>query len=207
MRLPVSLVLLSGLTAALASCGGSGPTPTPSGTPHKLPNPIHSVIPVPTPTPAGTPASGSPSSYLTTWPLPPLCPLTAAGAPICVAPFAGGNRQAPGGASILFRIGWGAATQQDCDAYASSTTIRITVDGQPENFITVPCAFFALSPFPSGGTANTWVTDARYLSPPLPPGPHTASATITYHATISDGFTGTIASGTVTPFSVTVTVG
>jgi len=214
VRKPVRLIVplvMAGIAVSLVACGGGGATsPTPTATPHKLPNPIHHrPVPLPTATtaPTGTSASGSPGSYLTTWPLPPLCPASAADARVCQAPLAGGNRQASVGESILFRIGWVAATQQACDAWTSSTAERITVDGQSVDFVTVPCEFFAASPFPNG-TANAWNTDTRHLSSPLAAGTHTASVTITYNATLSDGINPSpIASGTVQTFHTTVTVG
>lgn len=200
------LPLVVGIAVSLVACGGGGPTsPTPTTKPiGGLPG--GGGAPSARPLPPTANATPSPGSYLTTWPLPPPCPVSATNARVCTAPLAGGNRQASVGESILFRIGWVAATQQECDAWTSSTTERITVDGQSVDFVTVPCEFFAASPLP-GVQANTWITDTRYLSSPLPPGPHTASVTITYNANLSDGITGTTASGTVQTFHTTVAVG
>ena len=208
LRPSLRFFLLAGFALTLIGCGGVNPIgPATPSTPRVTPSPT--VAPTSTTSASSTPSSGS---YLSAWPLPPLCPLSAAGARVCQAPLAGGNRQASGGESILFRIGWSDASEQSCNAYAGNTTIRITVDGQTESFVTVPCQFFTASPFPSDGDTDQWVTDARYLSPPLSPGSHPASVTITYNAPVpyTSGCTKapcSIASGTVQPFHITVTVG
>ena len=200
-RQTVALVVIA---ISVVACGGGGPIPpTPSATPHKLPGPIHqSPVPVTT----GTPASGSPASYLTAWPLPPLCPVSAADAPICHVPLAGGNRHASNGESILYRFGWGAATQQECKAFITSASKSITVDGRSVDLVTVPCQFFAASPVPGDGHTNVWVTDVRYVSSPLAPGQYNVSATITYHASLFDGIKTAVPSGTVQTFHMTLTV-
>lgn len=216
MRLPVTLVLVSGLTAALASCGGGGPTPTqtptptPLATPHELPIPIHSVVSVPTATPVGTPASGSPSSYLTTWPLPPACPAIASDAAVCtVSVPGGGSQQASASDYLLIRAGWADPTQHSCTQFASNASITITIDGHKEATTNVSCQLVRNSV----GCTKIWRFDTRYLSPPLTPGTYTVTATFTYSGPVSGvpsgctpGAETTTPAGTVQTFTKTVVV-
>jgi len=121
------------------------------------------------------------SGYLLTWPRPPACPTSAADADVCdVAFLVGGTFQVSAGENILFNIGWADATEQSCDAYASNTTTTMTIAGQAVEVVSDPCQFVASG----AGISNLWVFDARYLSPPLPPGTYSASAVIVIHAPV-----------------------
>jgi hypothetical protein len=124
------------------------------------------------------------SSFLLTWPLPPTCPTSAAGADVCNIAFVPSGRtyQVSSGEAILFDTGWDDVTQQSCDAYASNSTTTMTIAGQTVNVATVPCQFVASDP--TDGLTNLWITEARYLSPPLPPGAYSASVVIVVHAPI-----------------------
>jgi hypothetical protein len=120
--------------------------------------------------------------YLQTIDLPPQCPVSASDAPVCqLSPARPNSYQASGDQYILFRIGWSDSMRASCDAYASNTTVTIVVDGRAANLVTLPCQLVANF---NGDGVPYWVTDARYLSPPLPPGTHTASATVVYKAPV-----------------------
>ncbi len=193
------------VTSTVAPQSTIAATPTPV--------PTHSVVPVPTATPAGTPASGSPNSYLTTWPLPPACPTIASGAPVCAVnvPGAGTSQQASASDYLLIRAGWGDPTKQSCAQFASNASITITIDGHAEATTNLSCQLVGNSG--QGGCTNLWRFDTRYLSPPLTSGTYTVTATFTYSGPVSGVPSGctpgaeiTIPAGTVQTFQKTVIV-
>jgi hypothetical protein len=129
---------------------------------------------------AATPTAAD--RYLETIDLPPLCPVSAHDAPVCqVSPVPPNDGQATSVEYILFRIGWADAMRASCDAYVRNTTVTMTVDGQPRSLVTLPCQHVVNF---NGSGGPGWVTDARYLSPPLPPGTHTVAAQVVYNAAV-----------------------
>jgi hypothetical protein len=137
--------------------------------------------PIPTTT---TTTTVGPTSYLLTWPLPPTCPTSAAGADVCHVGFvpSGTTYQVSTGEAILFGVGWDDATKASCDAFASNSTTTMTIAGQAVAVVNVPCQFIGSDP--ADGITNLWITEARYLSPQLPPGTYSASAVMVIHAPI-----------------------
>lgn len=138
-----------------------------------------SVAPTTTTVPTTIPGS----SYLMTWPLPPTCPASAEDADVCDVKFAaGGTIQVVAGEEMLFNLGWADATEQSCDAYASDTTTTMTIAGRAVGVVSVACQFVVSDA--TYGITNLWVTDARYLSPALPPGTYSADAVLVVHTPI-----------------------
>ena len=185
----------------LSACG---PTPTAVVPRSAVPTATSPAVPTATspavPTMAATigptaieSASGTVATdYLHTWPLPPHCPLSAADGPVCRVSFPrnGGQYQASVDESILFRVGWTDAMKQSCDAFVGNVTANMVIDGKAVSFVTLPCQMFASDPFYNAPPdipntlGNQWATDIRYLSPPLSPGTHTTSVTLTYNARV-----------------------
>ena len=217
------MIRLSGATLAFAACGmlltACGGGPVASATPQATPTaPVKisarpSGIPIPTAsaTPTASSIAGSPSSYLNSWPYPPACPTSAADASVCaISPFLGGSQRASTSEYLLIHVGWQDPTQQSCAKFASNTSTTITIDGRTVASVNVGCQF--VSNAGNGSCSNQWRFDTRYLSPPLAFGSYKATATVTYHGSVSGASTctggtqTTIAAGTVQTPTATIVV-
>lgn len=99
---------------------------------------------------------------------------------VCTVGLFGGTWQASTGEWIVFRIGWGTATEQQCLDFAPNVTVTLLFQGSPVQFDTVPCF---QRPFPPFG----WATQFRFLSHPLAAGEYTASFRFEFNAAVSDG--------------------
>jgi hypothetical protein len=202
VRLSVATITLMACGVSVVGCGGR---PVVVATPSTAsPTMTASVSP--------TPPAQSAERYLRTWPLPPECPVASANAPTCTLNIprngSGGSYQAAATEYILLRAGWGDPTRHSCDEYASNTTTTITIDGHAVTSVAVPCQLVS---DPVGSCGNQWRFDIRYLSAPLPPGAHTAVATITYNTAVSGasgctGPQGANPAGMVQTFKKTVIV-
>ena len=202
-------------TAAPTQVPTQAPTATPTATaaPTQAPTQAPIVAPTTTPTPAPTPTpSLAPTStpapalsvnrYLQSTDLPPACPVSASDAPVCAVNFPQPtNYQASAGEYVLFRVGWADASSASCDAFVRNTSTTMTVDGRAVAWVWVPCRFAT-----SGPNAQTWLADMRYLSAPLAPGTHTATATIVYNAAVPATSGAPVPAGTTQTWTRTVTV-
>lgn len=185
---------------ALTNCAQGTPSPSP-----KASNGF---------TPSSTSSSASPTGgtdVLSGWPPPPVCPTAASGVCTVNIPAGGSNSvQAPSSARVLFRGGWSDPRQESCVQFANGATVTITVDGATVATTVVPCQFVAAV---FGACANQWRYDVRFLSQPLSPGNHTATATFHFNAAVSgsagctpDPSPGSTPAGTTQSFSKNVIV-
>ena len=179
------------------------PTPTLAATlqPTSTPSPTPNLTPTPGLTPTSPPAGTLAARYLQSADIPPLCPLAASDAPVCAISFpASRSYHAAVDEYLLFRLGWADPSQLSCDAFVRNTTTTFTIDGRGVAWVWISCRFMT-----SGVNAQNWFADMRYLSAPLSPGTHSATATITYNSAVP-GTGGGIPAGTVQTWTPTVTV-